>query len=164
MVRTAPANARRLARANPAEVIQVTLILRRGTHTRSLGLNDLCGIGLKRLTPDAFEHHHGAGPADVHAVTTYLTQQGLSVDDVHAGAKQIKASGPIAVIERTFGVDLHTYRLAGDTFRHHPAPLVIPAPIAHAVTAVIGLDDQPVPTCSCTSSVLRPHQCRALSM
>ncbi|MFP3381258.1 protease pro-enzyme activation domain-containing protein, partial [Bacillus sp. SIMBA_069] len=73
---------------------------------------------------------------------------GLTIDEVDAGARRVRVSGPVEQVARVFGTDFaeSTPEDGGDdapTYRQRSGGLSIPAALEGVVTAVLGLDDRP---------------------
>lgn len=98
------------------------------------------------LATGEFAQRFGPSAATVAAVTAHLEAAGLTV--TRSATAQLKASGSPAAIERAFGVQLHSFEVAGAgaaAYRYH-APLAepqLPAALTGAVRGVFGLDSRP---------------------
>jgi subtilase family serine protease len=90
------------------------------------------------LTPDQFGARFGLADADLAAATTWLEQQGFTVDPIPASRNRISFSGTEAQVEAAFGTQLHYYSAAGEsTPRFAPASdLTLPSGLAGSVVAV----------------------------
>lgn len=99
------------------------------------------------LSRDELAERYGASPEDVALVRTTLEGLGLTIDEVDAGARRVRVSGPVQTVARVFGTDLaeSTKEDADDarTYRQRSGGLSIPAALSGVVTAVLGLDDRP---------------------
>jgi subtilase family serine protease len=93
------------------------------------------------LTPAAIGARFGASDADIAAVTSWLTSQGLTVLRVSSSRTFIEVSGTIRTAEAAFGVELHRYRTGTTTRRAPDRAPAIPAALAHIVTRVTGLTE-----------------------
>jgi subtilase family serine protease len=99
------------------------------------------------LSANEFVARFAPSKSDVAKVIAGFEKQGLTVEQTTATT--LKVTGTSAAIERAFAVTLHTYEVPahGDapSYRYH-APLgraTIPAEVAGAVAAVVGLDTRP---------------------
>ncbi len=93
------------------------------------------------LRPAAFGARFGASPSAVVAVEDFLRRAGLTSVRLSPDRLDIQAHGPAGDIARAFRVTLESYRLpTGRVFANTAAP-ALPASLAPAVQAVIGLDD-----------------------
>jgi kumamolisin len=104
------------------------------------------------LTPERFAGQFGPSEATVAKVVAQLRNRGLSVEQT--STTTLKATGTPAAIEQAFQTSLHQFELPatdkapGSTFRGPAKPPVVPAEIAPAVHAVLGLSTRPA---------FRPH-------
>jgi kumamolisin len=117
------AGARAVGPVDPRSRVDVTLVLRRAE--RSPGV--------------------GADPADAAAVEEFGGQHGLVVTGVNLAARSVSLAGPAEDVAAAFGVRLEVYQgEGGERWRGRVGEVHIPADLAHAVRAVLGLDDRPV--------------------
>lgn len=99
------------------------------------------------LTGDEFVRRFAPSDADVAKVVSALAKYGLTAEKTTATTLRVTALP--ANIERAFQVSLHTYEVpahdnvAGYTYHAATGHAVIPAEIADAVTAVVGLSNSP---------------------
>ena len=102
----------------------------------------------KFLTSAEFAQRFAPTDADIAKVASALAKYNLKVEKTTATT--LKVSGLPADFERTFSVSLHSFavpahgKLAGYNYRAPTGHVVIPAEIAQAVSAVVGLDNSPV--------------------
>jgi len=75
-------------------------------------------------------------------------QYGLEIVDVREEERSVVLAGPVAAMDRAFGVELDRYQHPAGTFRGRTGAITVPADIADLVQAVLGLDDR---------AVARPH-------
>ncbi|MBW8872566.1 MAG: peptidase S53, partial [Leifsonia sp.] len=125
----------------PDSRVEATLVLRRKAELPSSAFT-------QPLTRDELAEGYGASPEDVDLVRRTLEGLGLTVEEVDAGARRVRVSGPVQTVARVFGTDLaeSTRDDAGDdapTYRQRTGGLSIPAALSGVVTAVLGLDDRP---------------------
>jgi subtilase family serine protease len=94
------------------------------------------------LTVSEFATKFGATPAAIALVRTTLAADGLTVGATSANNLSVQVSGIASTVEKAFSVPIARYKLADGrlAFGNTAAP-VLPASIAHNVSAVIGLDD-----------------------
>ncbi|MFC7483809.1 protease pro-enzyme activation domain-containing protein [Luedemannella flava] len=85
----------------------------------------------------------GADPDDIAAIERFAATQGLEVTDVRPAARSVGLRGPAEAMSRAFGVDLVDYEIPGGAFRGRVGVVRLPADLAPAVVAVLGLDDRP---------------------
>lgn len=85
----------------------------------------------------------GADPADVAAVEAFAEEHGLTVSAVHPAARSVVLSGTVAQMNTAFRVSLGEYADDGNRYRGREGAVQVPAELAPAVVAVLGLDDRP---------------------
>jgi subtilase family serine protease len=93
------------------------------------------------LTPDEFAARFGMADADLAKVTSWLQQQGFTVDSVARSRNMIRFSGTVRQVEAAFSTEMHYYNVQG---KRHMAPsteLSVPATLASVVLAVRNLHD-----------------------
>jgi len=121
--------------------VEATLVLRRRAELPESAF-------AQPLSRDELAERYGASPADVQLVRSTLEGLGLTVDEVDAGARRIRVSGPVQTVARVFGTDLAESTPEDDgadapRYRQRTGGLSIPAALDGVVTAVLGLDDRP---------------------
>src|SRR5271170_7913566 len=107
------AGARFLGPADGAEIIGVTVVLRRRLdgapvpnfeHFEKTPWNKR-----RRLSPEEFAARHGASPEDAAAVVAFAERSGLTVGQVHLGRRAVVLSGTAAALGAAFSVKLGRY-------------------------------------------------------
>ncbi|MFB7662410.1 protease pro-enzyme activation domain-containing protein [Kitasatospora sp. NPDC056138] len=93
----------------------------------------------KFLSAEDAKAKFGATPAQVKAVTAWLTGAGLKVTD--QTAHYLEVSGTTGALTKAFGAPIHTYRTADGTHRAPARDAVVPASVADAVLGVADLTD-----------------------
>jgi kumamolisin len=123
----------------PSSVITVSVIVRRKSPLKTTRL------GKDRLTRAQYRQQHAADPAAVKLVRTFAKEFGLTVDKdtPKPERRTIKLTGKVETMEKAFGVKLTEKVLEGATYRVREGSILIPAPLAGAVEAVLGLDNRP---------------------
>jgi subtilase family serine protease len=102
---------------------------------------------LRFLLPEQVQAQFGPSEETVAAVVASLRGRGLTVE--RTTATTLKATGTPATMERTFQTGLHRFQVPATdkapalTFRAPNNQPVVPAEIAHAVGAVVGLSSGP---------------------
>jgi pseudomonalisin len=98
------------------------------------------------LTPAQWTARYGPTTATVNAVTRYLRTAGFT--GVHPAGDRllITANGTAAKASSAFHTALSQFTLGGKTIHANTRPAMVPAALRSAVTAVIGLDNLPLPT------------------
>ncbi|GAA2066732.1 S53 family peptidase [Leifsonia soli] len=125
----------------PDTRVDATLVLRRRAELPESAFAE-------PLSRDELAERYGASPDDVELVRRTLEGLGVSIDEVDAGARRIRVSGPVQTVARVFGTDLAQSSAEGAgegaaVYRQRTGGLSIPAALAGVVTAVLGLDDRP---------------------
>jgi kumamolisin len=138
--------ARSLAPADPAERMEVSVLVRRRapqdlesrvaalvTGNRSLPL----------LSRDQFAQLHGADAKDLAAVRSFAGAHGLTVVQEEAARRTVVLAGTVAQFSAAFGVTLHQMKWARGTYRGRTGDITLPADLDGIVEAVLGLDNRP---------------------
>ncbi|OOG53774.1 hypothetical protein B0E48_16000 [Rhodanobacter sp. C03] len=109
----------------------------------------------KWLTPQQFGQEFGANPADIAAVTAWLTAQGFTVNTVYPNKTQIDFSGTVAQVNAAFHTqesvytlsqtvkDSTTGKLTQTQVKHlsNSSDISIPTALSSVVAGVMGLND-----------------------
>jgi hypothetical protein len=88
------------------------------------------------LTPDEFAARFGVADSDIAKVSSWLEQQGFSVDTVSRSKNRIAFSGTVEQVEATFGAQLHYFNVNGNTHFAPSADLSVPAALSSLVQTV----------------------------
>lgn len=91
------------------------------------------------LTPDQFAARFGMAQSDIDAVSTWLQQQGFSIDTVSRSRNAIRFSGTVGQVEAAFHTQMHQYTVNGETHFAPSTPLSIPAAFASTVEGIRNL-------------------------
>ncbi len=86
------------------------------------------------------------GDADLATVVAFAAAQGLTVVTADPARRLVKVSGPAARIAAAFATSLDEYDGDAGRFRGRSGVLKLPADVAPAVGAVLGLDTRPQAT------------------
>lgn len=139
-------NSRALGPADPAERLEVTVVVRAadrpGLHERMRRLATGAGAGA-RLSRADFARRHGASRADLDAVREFAESHGLAVVQEHSARRTLVLAGTVAHFNDAFGVDLQHYSHPDGTYRGRTGPVHIPVDLNGIVEAVLGLDNRP---------------------
>jgi kumamolisin len=95
------------------------------------------------LSRSDFAARHGARPEDLAAVEAFARDNGLQVVDSDPARRRVVLAGTVEAMSRAFDVELHRYEAAGAAYRGRVGHVRIPAELANAVEAVLGLDNRP---------------------
>ena len=138
--------ARSVAKADPAERLEVSVVLR---HRASDSLKDrVAKLAAgerpdRHLTREEFARQFGAEPADITAVRQFANAHGLVVVEEDAARRTVVLSGTVTQFNNAFGVDLETFEHPGGTYRGRTGSVHLPDELHGVVTAVLGLDNRP---------------------
>jgi kumamolisin len=143
--RTAVPGARVVGPANPAERLEVSvLIRRRGQQALQSRLASLAaGKPMPHLSREDFARDHGADASDIARVRAFADSHGLSVVQEHAARRTVILSGTVAQFTAAFGIQLHHMSHGGGTYRGRSGGVYVPAEWDGVVEAVLGLDNRP---------------------
>lgn len=141
--RQAPAGAQVVGPAAPDEPVEVTVVLRRRAQPPD-PRGDLTPPS-RRTYPsrEAFAERYGASTEDLAAVEQFARAAGLHIVSSDAARRSVILSGTVAAMNAAFGTTVQRYRRGEETFRGRTGPLTLPASVAPAVVAVLGIDDRP---------------------
>jgi subtilase family serine protease len=90
------------------------------------------------LTPDEFNARFGPSPASFKAVADWFSERGFTIVESNPGARYIRFSGPVALVESTFEAGLVS--MGGDLFVNTRDPQ-IPARFQSVIGSIEGLDN-----------------------
>ena len=140
------AGARSIGKANPAERLEVSLVLRRQgdnalkERMRKIASGDRSSAHVRR---EDFAKQFGAQAADIAAVKEFAKHHGLAVLQEDAARRTIILSGTVAQFNEAFAVDLQQFEHPGGTYRGRVGAIHVPDELNGVVEAVLGLDDRP---------------------
>src|ERR1700730_4853495 len=144
--RTPLPGARAVGKANPAERLEVTVVLRHRQHdalqerVRKIAIRDK---SQRHLTHEEYAQQFGAEPADIQAVEKFANQHGLTVVEEDQGRRAVVLSGTVAQLNDACGVELQEFEYPGGSYRGRTGAIHLPDDLQEAVTAVLGLDNRP---------------------
>jgi kumamolisin len=143
--RAAVAGARVVAPADPAERLQVTVLVRRRARqefaARVAALTS--GATGPFLSRDEFAKRHGADASDLAAVRAFAAAKGLAVVQEHAARRTVLLSGTVAQFNAAFNVQLQQMAHAAGRYRGRTGAIELPGELDGIVEAVLGLDSRP---------------------
>lgn len=144
--RKAVPGARSIGTADPAERLEVSIVLRQRD-------NELLRSRIRKLTSgegsdhclnrEEFARQFGADPADIAAVKVFADRRGLAVVQESAARRTVVLSGTVAQFNAAFDVDLQQFEHDGGTYRGRTGPIHLPDELIGIVEAVLGLDNRP---------------------
>src|SRR5579862_1354589 len=131
--------------ANENEMIQVSVILRRGPAKFPTDADLAPGLPAQRtyLSREEFAARHGARPEDLAAIRKFAADNALTVAAESPARRTATLRGTVAQFTKAFRAQLHHQTIAGRTFRCRTGALEIPAELENIVEAVLGLDNRP---------------------
>lgn len=139
--------ARSVGKADPAERLEVSVILRHKApnalheKVRKLETGDRSEA---RVSREDFAKQYGARPEDIEAVRKFATAHGLAVVEANAARRTVVLSGTVSAFNKAFGVDLQRFEHPGGSYRGRTGPIHLPDELKDSVEAVMGLDNRPV--------------------
>jgi kumamolisin len=143
--RAAVPGARVVAPADPAERLQVTVLIRRRARqdfaSRVAALAS--GAGGPYLSRDEFAKRHAADAADLAAVRAFAAAKGLAVVQEHAARRTLLLAGTVAQFNAAFNVQLQQMAHAAGNYRGRTGVIELPGELDGIVEAVLGLDSRP---------------------
>jgi kumamolisin len=138
--------ARSVGKSDPAERLEVTLLLRRrnadALKERVKKIGSRAGA-TPHLSLTEFDAQFGASAPDLAAVKAFAGAHGLSVVQEHAGRRTVILSGSVGQFNSAFGVDLQRFEHPGGSYRGRVGALELPDELRGVVEAVLGLDNRP---------------------
>src|SRR5271168_2543458 len=134
--------AKRVADADPSELLSVTIRVRRRPDGPPMPtLDDWAKTPLNRrkfLSREEFAARHGASPEDFAAVAAVIQSHGLAVTAQNAGQRTVVVSGSVKQMQTTFGVKIGRYESPTETYRGHEGSVHVPNALAGIVESVLG--------------------------
>ena len=119
---------------DPGEWAEVTVVLRRRAPLPTG----------ERMGRDELADRYGADPADVELVRSAVEAAGAEVVRVDPASRRMRVAGPVGTLAELFATELQQARVPdGQLVRQRTGALSVPAGLADAVVAVLGLDDRP---------------------
>ena len=95
----------------------------------------------KWLTPQQYADRFGASRSDLAKIAEWLTGEGFGIDYQAQGRNWVLFHGTAGQVGKTFGTEIHMYRVDGETHYANLADPSIPAALEPLALAVMGLDD-----------------------
>ncbi len=93
----------------------------------------------KWLTPDEFAARFGVADSDIAKVESWLELQRFSVDGVSRSKNRITFSGTVEQVEAAFSIELHNYKVNGETHFAPSGDISVPAVLSPVVKTVTNL-------------------------
>jgi len=138
------AEVKRAQAADPSQTIEATIVVRRPAGSRQTAEDLLSGKAAKRTRAE-IEKELAAHPDDMHAVADFARQHQLRIVEESPEKRMVRVQGSIQRMNAAFGIDLAHYAAPGGVpFLSYDGPLTVAGPASSAITAVLGLHQQPV--------------------
>jgi kumamolisin len=107
------------------------------------------------LSRREFAARYGADRRDLAAIEEFATDHGLRVRQASAGRRSVVLVGPAGRMQNAFSTRLSRYRSPEGDYRGRSGHVHVPAKVAPAIEAVLGLDNRPQAT---ADSRAVPHE------
>ena len=135
-----------VAAANPAERLEVSVIVRR--HAREALQSRVTKLvngdrSAGNLSREDFAKLHSADAADLAAVRAFAVAHGLTVVEEHAARRTVMISGTVEKFNAAFSIELKQFSHPNGTYRGRTGVIQLPAELDGVVEAVLGLDNRP---------------------
>jgi kumamolisin len=137
--------ARSLGKADPAERLEVTILLRhRAAHALRDRLKDLHRTSGRpaHIKREEFAQQFGADPSDIEEVKKFARSHSLTVVQESPARRTVILAGTVAQLNGAFGVDLERFEHDGGSYRGRTGPIHLPDELHGKVEGVFGLDDR----------------------
>ena len=144
--RTPLPGARVIGAADPAERLEVSLVLRRRAGQAFRRNVSKCTAGEKqgeRVRRSDFAQKFGAAPKDVQAVEKFSEKYGLVVVQKDAARRTMIVAGTVAQFNKAFDVELQQFEHAGGSYRGRTGSVHLPSELKVVVEAVLVHDNRP---------------------
>ena len=144
--RTPLRGAKAIGKADPAERLEVSVLLKRAASEvltdrvmKLAGGDRASGY----LTREQFARQFGADPAGISAVKKFANSHDLQVVQENAATRTVVLSGTVAQFNESFGVDLQQFEHENGSYRGRTGAIHLPNELKGVVDAVLGLDNRP---------------------
>jgi kumamolisin len=145
-----------LGPANEAEIIKVTIVLRRRKDGPPLPDFDYFGkiapSKHKRLSMDEFASKYGAHPDDIKKIVEFAEKAGMKIIETHPAKRTVVISGTVAIINSAFAIVLHRIehkvvkrrgeKPKKETYRGRLGFIHVPIKLAEIIVGIFGLDNR----------------------
>ena len=123
----------------------ISVYLRKGTHDNGMTLQQYADSVITGNQPvldhNEFHRQFGVDDVDMNTMLTWVTNNNLTVDEMHQGAGVIKLSGTVLQWNSLFNIIINTVTDIDRTYYTHSDPLTIPLEIQNVVESIVGLDN-----------------------
>jgi len=145
--RTLPTVGEAKGPADPAERIEVTVLLRRDSRRGHLPPLEEAGRRARAsrayLSRHDFATSFGAREDDLAAIRSFAAAHGLAVTREERARRSVWLAGTVGVLSSLFGTQLTQYDSPAGKFRARSGSLRIPPALRHRVVGIFGLDNRP---------------------
>lgn len=145
--RSVEAGSKVVGQCDPAERIEVNVMLRRQQQAQFDALIRKIEAGdpsVKPLSREALAKDYGAAPEDIAKIRSFAADHGLTVVRENPAARTVLLSGTIAQFQSAFEVKLQHYEHhSSGQFRGRSGSISVPDDLGGVVEAVLGLDNRP---------------------
>ena len=93
------------------------------------------------LTPEEFGQAYGPSDADIQIVTSWLQNQGFTIENVTKGRVTLEFSGTAALVQKAFHTEIHSFLVNGEEHIANISDPQIPEALAPVVTGIASLHD-----------------------
>jgi kumamolisin len=142
-----PEGAKCLGQCDPAEQIEVIVMLRRKDEAgfrQMMAKIESGNAPGEPVSRQEFDQRYGASDADIDKIKAFAKQYGLTVVSAVANTRSVVLKGTVEQFQKAFDVKLDRYQHhAVGEYRGRAGPVSVPDDIHDAVTAVLGLDSRP---------------------
>lgn len=91
------------------------------------------------LTPAQYAAQFGVSSSDLAKITSWITGQGLTVDEVAKSGTFVRFSGTVAQVQTAFSTSIHNLSVNGVSHFANVTDATVPAPLASVVSGITGL-------------------------
>lgn len=91
------------------------------------------------LTPEEFGARFGVADADIAKVGAWLEKHGIAAVGISRSKDRITFSGTVEQFEATFGIEMHYYKMEGETHHAPSQDVSVPTALSSLVLAVTNL-------------------------
>jgi hypothetical protein len=136
-------------RVDPNKVLErIVLVLKRSPEQEAA----LAAFNERQYDPKSPDFHHwlhadefgklyGPSDADITAITSWLQNQGFSINEIGKGRVSIQFTGTAGQVESAFHVEMHNYLADGKMHIANDRSPAIPAALSPVVTGIASLHD-----------------------
>jgi kumamolisin len=138
--------ARSIGKADPAERLEVSVLVRRQASDalkERVGRMSFSQKPAGHIKREDFALQFGAASADLAAVRKFAAAHGLAVVQEDAARRTIVLSGTVAQFNDAFAVDLQQFERPDGSYRGRVGAIHLPDELQGIVEAVLGLDNRP---------------------